>query len=79
MAADQGTDQGSGPRLVCYTTDTGETRMLVPILLVCGDLYSYIIPIFSVITEAGTGCGSENNLFHCGSRDISLQGRLVGE
>ena len=49
MAADQGTDRGSGPRFVCYTTDTGEMRMLVPIL-VCGDLYSYIIPSFSVVT-----------------------------
>ena len=41
MAADQGTDRSSGPRFVCYTTDTGETRMFVPIL-VSGDLDSYI-------------------------------------
>ena len=50
MAVDEGADRGSGPRFVCYATDTGEMQMLVPILLVCGNLYSYIIPSFSVVT-----------------------------
>ena len=45
----QGADRDSGPRFVFYITDTGEIRMLVPIL-VCGDLYSYTIPSFSVVT-----------------------------
>ena len=33
-----------------YTAVSGEERMLVPILQ-CGELYSYTIPSFSVITE----------------------------
>ena len=49
MAADKGADQDSEPKYVCYITDTGKTWMLMPIL-VCGDLYSYTIPSFSVIT-----------------------------
>ena len=49
MAADKGADRDSGPKFVCYITDTSETRMLVPVL-VCGDLYSYTVPSFSVVT-----------------------------
>ena len=49
MAADRGVDRDSGPKFVCYITDTSETRVLVPILA-CGDLYSYTIPSFSVVT-----------------------------
>lgn len=49
MAADKGVDRDSGPRFVSYITDTGEKRMLVPILA-CGGLHLYTIPSFPVVT-----------------------------
>ena len=47
--ADAGAPADSDPRLWSYTAVSGEERKLVPILQ-CGELCSYNIPSFSVIT-----------------------------
>ena len=72
MVADAGAAADSDSPLWSYTAVSGEERMLVPILQ-CGELYSYTITSFAVITVERRRIKYQIGL-HDGSNKLLIDG-----